>query len=180
MDYPRLNPSVLKNPTLASTFYDQLQEAINRELEQLGKIGAARCLLSGAERRTLSSDRPWLPQPLPDQALWQERTRRTSCRSGAYELGAVAARCREGGNPQPEAHHRLRRPIIEAHLGRSRPIAPRTLCTFSQLYPAPQHVVLASYIPTPLVGRLMPVGCQSIQDCGYGLGRIASSTRLGE
>src|SRR5215217_8566437 len=38
MDYPRLNPSVLKNPTLASTFYDQLQEAINRELEQLGKM----------------------------------------------------------------------------------------------------------------------------------------------
>jgi len=38
MDYPRLNPSVLKNPALASTFYDQLQEAINRELEQLGKV----------------------------------------------------------------------------------------------------------------------------------------------
>jgi hypothetical protein len=38
MDYPRLNPSVLKNLTLASTFYDQLQEAINRELEQLGKM----------------------------------------------------------------------------------------------------------------------------------------------
>ena len=38
MDYPRLNPSVLKNHTLASTFYDQLQEAINREMEQLGKM----------------------------------------------------------------------------------------------------------------------------------------------
>jgi hypothetical protein len=38
MAYPRLNPSVLKNPTLASTFYDQLQEPINRELEQLGKM----------------------------------------------------------------------------------------------------------------------------------------------
>ena len=38
MDYPRLNPSVLKNPTMASTFYDQLQEAINRELEQLGTM----------------------------------------------------------------------------------------------------------------------------------------------
>ena len=34
----RFNPAVMKDRTMASTFYDQLQEAINRELEQLGKM----------------------------------------------------------------------------------------------------------------------------------------------
>jgi hypothetical protein len=38
MDYSRLDPSVLKNRTMANTFYEQLQEAINRELGQLGKM----------------------------------------------------------------------------------------------------------------------------------------------
>jgi len=39
MDYPRrLDPSVLKNRTMANTFYEQLQEVINRESGQLGKM----------------------------------------------------------------------------------------------------------------------------------------------
>ena len=34
----RINPADVRDRTMANTFYDQLQEAINRELEQLGKM----------------------------------------------------------------------------------------------------------------------------------------------
>ena len=34
----RLNRAVSHDRTMANTFYDQLQEAINRQLERLGKM----------------------------------------------------------------------------------------------------------------------------------------------
>ena len=34
----RINPADVRDRTMANTFYDQLQEAINRQLERLGKM----------------------------------------------------------------------------------------------------------------------------------------------
>jgi hypothetical protein len=34
----RLNPEVMRDRTMANTFYDQLQKAINHEMEHLGKM----------------------------------------------------------------------------------------------------------------------------------------------
>src|SRR5215204_1447113 len=38
MDYRRFDPSVLKDRTMANTFYEQLHKAINRELGLLGEM----------------------------------------------------------------------------------------------------------------------------------------------
>src|SRR5215217_9338948 len=108
----RIDPADVRDRTMANTFYDRLQEQISAAQAQLYEGEQLAVYYQGQGGSPIQVTNLGYHNPLPDQALWQERKRRRLPRPSAYELGAVAARCREDGCPKPEADHRLRWPII--------------------------------------------------------------------